>query len=388
VEGFPVGKGFGMNAQIIQIVPKKEKTWVKASQNMVLHRPTGIYYVRKYRAGKGELFKSTGETRKGRAQTLADEMQAQWLGGKRLGGRRYPIGELCDLLEDRLSEDPERRRKTRQHDKTYLPIIRDLFGEEWADEIDEAFWDAWVRRTGRGMNRTLGDVAKYLSKVLTFAFEQKIINRKPRIKNPDAAPKSPPVYTIEQIQGFLEHADSELKDLLIVATECGIRPHENRELRWDWIEDCKIVRFPETFTKTKKAREIVLSPGVQKLLTHRLARRQGPFVFSAPKNPHQPLSECQLSRMWRRMLGRAGISTEDRKGPKFHWVRHTFGSIQLLEAGQPLPKVALYMGNSPKVLFDRYMAKDAQRSAEVSQVINLTRGKVVKSSKKGKEIKE
>jgi len=143
--------------------------WVRASQNMVLHTPTGVYYVRKYRAGKGRLFRSTGETRKGRAQTLADEMLAEWLGGKRLGGRRYSIGELCDLLEVELSREENRRKRTHDKDRTYLPIIKHHFGDTWADEADEEFWGRWVRTTGKKLGRNLGDIAKYLSKVLTFA---------------------------------------------------------------------------------------------------------------------------------------------------------------------------------------------------------------------------
>ncbi len=369
-----------MSAKVLRLAKAKAKVWERVSDSLVLHNPSGTYYARKFKAGRGAFFKSTGEKRKGRAQSIADQMLSEWMGGTRLATRRYRIDELCDqldaVLEAEFMERDEagnrtRRARTRDKDGTCLPIIKDLFGEHWADEIDELFWQDWVRTHGRKLNRRLGDIGKYLSKVLTFAYERKVINRKPKIENPDPPAKAPQTYSIKDIRLFLEHSDAVLHDLIVVGAECGVRPHENCGLQWDWIEISKksvVVKFPMTFTKTRKAREIALSDSAANVIRRRYkARGTGPYVFPSPFDPFKPLSDVQRSRLWRRMLVRAGA----RPGLKFHWLRHTFFSHALLESGKSLPMVAAYGGNSPKILFDRYMAKDAERTREVAGALTL-----------------
>lgn len=382
-----------MSAEIFSLNQRRRKGVyddVPGVPYLKLNTQSGVYYVRKYRAGKGELFKSTGETNKGRAKTKAEDMIAGWLGQRRTAARRVLVSEVIDQLERVLGEEsiqkdeagrPVRRRRTVDKDGTYLPLLKTLFGDAYIDELDEDFWEDWIRTTGRKLNRQLGDIAKYLSKLLTFAYRKKYINRKPPVRNPDPKKKDVPTYEIKNIREFLDHADPELRDLIVIGAECGLRPHENREMRWEFVSfarDGVRVNIPDWFEKRKRAREIVLSPGAAGVVRRRSKGRVGPFVFPAPTDPLKPLSDVQLSRLWRRMLGRVNAKrVENRKPPleagiKFHWLRHTFFTKALLEADKPLAMVAAYGGNSPKILFDRYMSKDSRKTKEMSRVVSLS----------------
>ena len=96
-----------MNAKILPIKrPKSNRIWIRVSGNLILNQETGMYYVRKFRAGKGRLFQSTGFTQKGKAQSKADEMVAEWLYGKRATtGRAQRVEEAVDLMMEEIEKE-------------------------------------------------------------------------------------------------------------------------------------------------------------------------------------------------------------------------------------------------------------------------------------------
>src|SRR5205085_983523 len=183
-----------MNAEILELPIKKKKIWQRVGSNLVLHTVSGVYYVRKKRQGKGELFKSTGLMTKKAAQTMADEMVSEWIGGKLKLTRSKNVTEVCDEVEVVLRKKHENKDRARstfyEHDLIYLPILKKYFGSLGIDEIDEKSWDDWVRTTGKSLSRNLNDIAKYLSIILTYAHRSKYINRKPMIYSPDKKKKS------------------------------------------------------------------------------------------------------------------------------------------------------------------------------------------------------
>lgn len=362
-----------MSLKVVDLPIEKPKQWTRVSSNLVLHVASGIYYVRKKKAGKGELFQTTGQTNKKAAEGRALELISEWVAGtKKVGAERF-ISDVCDEIEEVLKkefENGDRSKATADHDKAYLPIIRKYFGIHRASEIDETFWDEWVRTVGRSSGRTLGDIAKYLSKVLTFSYQRKYINRKPQIKNPDKPKKNGAIYENADIENFIAHACPLLQDLIVVAAECGLRPHETAGLRWDWLtfeKDCVIISIPDEFEKRRQGRSLKTSPNVTECLRRRLKSRVGPYVFPAPKSTQKPISRFYLGKLWRKMLADAKIT----QGIKFHWFRHSFFSKALLEAKLPLAEVAQYGGNSPSILMKRYLQNDPNRTQNVSTAVRL-----------------
>jgi integrase len=183
------------------------------------------------------------------------------------------------------------------------------------------------------------------------------------------------VYEESDIMRFIEAAEPMLADLIVVAAETGMRPHETRELRWIWIcltGDRAIITLPAEFTKTAKERQIEASENVTVVLRRRKNKTQ--FVFPLPSDPLKPISDVFLSRMWRKMLINAAMP----EGLKFHWLRHTFFTKALIESKLPLAMVADYGGNSPTILFDRYLKTDANKTRVCAGVVRLNLTKTEK----------
>ncbi len=372
-----------------KVIPIKRSTPVfqkvlrrdgSAEPYLLLHAQTQFYYVRKYKAGKGELFKTTGQRSLGKAKTVRDELIAEFEGGRFVSTRKRveDVADECQEALKRLGETlddqgrPMRRKRTIDKDNTYFPIIKDFFGEEFVDAIDEAYWVKWQTTKGATLKRTVFDIGKYLSKTLTFACERKYILRKPKIDLPDQQTRKHKVYSDDQVRTFLKHSEPDLWDLIMIEATTGPRPHETTELRWEWIEFRKnaiVVRLPGWFTKTDAGREFQLGPLAAEVIRRRHKRRNpsSPFVFPATKDPSKPMSDVHRSRMWRRMLKRAGI----KPGIKFHWLRHTFYNKALLEAREPIQHVSEYGGTSIATLQRNYLKSDAVRTASVASAVQI-----------------
>lgn len=352
--------------------------WKKVSDTLVQDTRSGMFYARQSEKGRGRFFQTTGLRKKTEAQRKANEMLAQWRTGQlaqTLNART--VREVIEVLRDNLEREMmsgDRARKTwDSSDRPNLNQVEKHFGDEYVAEIDEIFWKDWIQTVGKGLGRTLGDIAKYLSMVLTYAHQNKLISRKPAIHNPDPAKEPPVPLTMDQIETLLEKANPVIADLIILAAECGLRPYESRRLQWEMIDfprDCVLIKLPAAFTKTRRARELEAGPETSKMLRRRCRAKRSPYVFPSILEPSRPINEVWFSKKWRAAVKAAGLP----KGTKFHWLRHTFFSQALLEANLPLPMVAAYGGNSPKILFDRYLAKDAGRTRKVAGAVKL-RGK-------------
>lgn len=364
-----------------------DRTWVRVSDNLVLHKPSGVYYARKSKAGKGRFFKSTGITQKGRAQSMADEMIAQWIGGKRHAtGRIQRVSEAVDRLLIELEQElfnGDRKPKTWEQDKVYFKMIKSLFGDLYLDEIDETWWDNWVRTEGRRLNRTLFDLAKKLSKLLTYAWMNKWIMRKPKIRNPDQKKRlgTPHIYSQDEIQRIAEKCDLELQTQLALASNCGNRTGEVRTLEWSMIEwktvnkkRVAIVTFPidKAGARRGEGRQFMTNPFVSEYLSRWKQQQavKSRFVFPRPTDPNKPQTEVYQNRKWRKAVKASGI-----KGRAwFYDLRHTFYTTALLDAREPVQHVSEYGGTSIRTLQKRYLKSDATKTASVSKAVGFSFG--------------
>lgn len=391
-----------MTARIYPIQPKK-KIWedVKGVPYLKLNTESGVYFVRKYKAGKGELFRSTGQKTKMAAVTAADEMIAEWLGGKQLAsGRKKTISTIVDELDEELElefKNGDRRAKTRAHDKDYLPLIKKLFGEHTPDQVDEEFWQDWIRHTGKRMRReTFFDLAKYLSKTLTFAYRKKYIVRKPQIRNPDKPKRTGRVYADDEVASIVSHADEALLLQIALGYECGLRVTEVRAMEksmiLDWEEGCAVVSLPEWFVKAN-ARTIRLSPRASQLLKAWIEKDQtgSRFVFPSKERPlERAETEVYQNRRWRKAV-QAANATRIKEGKPaitgriwFRYLRQSFYDKAILQLGLPIQQVGAYGGTSIRTLQKHYLIPDHRRTAIVSTAVQLPeiRGKFV-----GKELR-
>lgn len=372
---------------------------------------SGVLYVRKTIKGRGTLFKSTGERKIMAAREKAREMIDEFRGRKPgLRPERIRIRELCELaLEDCLKQTqtldeegfPLRRMSTyMNNDKAHLRgplkkgikrkkgmrkegVIRELFGDFYADEIDEQFWKTWVKRKGRGLGRKLNDIAKYLSLVLSFAFDEKYIARKPEFFNPDKHKKKATKYTDDQVLLFFNKAEPTLKDLIIIRAENPLRGHETAEVHWTMVrilnqsEGPPVVEFvlPESFVKAN-ARTVRLTRNAAAVVVRRWHEMmalppddRSPYVFPAPRNPKKPLNRVQVNRMWRRMKKAVGVAPEVQM--HFNWFRHNVYNRLRKIHGVDISSVSQVGGTSIRTLQKHYDLEEEESTIRVANAINL-----------------
>lgn len=363
------------------------RTWVRVSDNLVLHRPSGVYYARKSKAGKGRFFQSTGLKLKGKAQNRADEMIASWIGGKRAAtGRVQRIDQAVDLLSLDLEQEyinGDRKRKTWESDKVYLKQLKDLFGGVYIDEIDETWWDNWVRSEGRQLKRTLFDLAKYLSKLLTFAWANKWITRKPKIKNPDKKKRlgDPHIYTQAEISKIAGACDLEMQTQLALASNCGNRTGEVRTLEWSMIEwvtqlddQLAVITFPidKAGAHRGEGRQFMTNAFVAGYLWKwkEAQKVKSRFVFPMATDPSRPQTAVYQNRKWRKAVTDSKV-----KGRAwFYDLRHTFYTTALLDAREPVQHVSEFGGTSIRTLQKRYLKSDATKTKSVSNAVKFNFG--------------
>lgn len=376
-------------------------------RNLALDTQSGIYYVRKSKKGKPDLFKSTGETSKYKAQKVAESLIAEYLTGKaKARPGKALVSDLCaDLLADLEAETkimteggyPQRSAKTFEKDRTFLTrVIPDLFGNQDPSSIDEEWWRTWeqanrgkVKNYKTGQPRKMAEIAKYLSKVLSYAHRKHHIQRLPKLfRGVQTKYKiKAAVYEDDVVLEFLEHAEPILYDLVAIEGENPFRPGEVSGLCWSWIEfdeeldgtPSAIVTLPATTTKTRDERRFPLSANAAAILSRRFAERdtQSPYVFPAPKDPQRPMSNKHRADLWKRMLVRVNAArVKAGKTPypgtlKFHWLRHSLYTKLIIDKGENLMKVSKAGGTSLATLHRHYVEGDVKRLSSVTKAVSL-----------------
>jgi integrase len=169
-------------------------------------------------------------------------------------------------------------------------------------------------------------------------------------------------------QRLLENAESHLKDSIIADLESGMRKNELLSLQWKhvrWLQNELLLEW--TNTKTKKSRQIPLSPTLRELLS----RRQHDCFASLPRAFSPAVSEAERiaelyvfgnaigerigdnKTAWSKMCQRANI-----KDLHFHDLRREAGSRKL-EQGWELHAVQLWLGHTKLETTAKYLCVDA-----------------------------
>ncbi|MEA5574052.1 site-specific integrase [Calothrix sp. UHCC 0171] len=165
------------------------------------------------------------------------------------------------------------------------------------------------------------------------------------------------------IEGFRSHTlYSEYTDYVKFLFLTGCRPGEVNGLRWKQVsKDCKEIFFNESYskygrstTKTGVNRKFPCNCHLENLLLGirpKLYRADG-LVFPSPVDGYEIKSDTFV-RIWKSVLNpliESGLVSRYRKPMT---CRHTFIS-RCLESGITPQQVALWVGNSPQVIFEHY----------------------------------
>lgn len=368
-----------MTASVLPIRKERAYRAVEGCDYLKLHK-SGIYYVRKFKSGRGRLFKSTGETLKGRARTKADEMIADFIGGKK-SAKRKTVKAVCQELAAVLEQEHlgrKRRSRTHQKDPIYFKHLETLFGDQFIHDIDEDFWENWVQTAGKDLGILLFDHSKYLSKVLTFAHRRKYILRKPKITNPDPERVARRVYTDEEISALVDAADPTTLSQIYAGYESGLRGDEVRCLEKAWLTfgapaACTLA-LPKSFVKAN-ARTIELSPQTSRLLWKIISadKTNSPFIYPRPTDPYFCETRKHQNKRWRRVVKASGINPER---AWFRYLRTSFYNRTLLGLKLDVQSVSQYGGTSIRTLQKSYLQQDPKNTASIAHAIKIsTKGK-------------
>jgi integrase len=177
-------------------------------------------------------------------------------------------------------------------------------------------------------------------------------------------PASPPpdVFTEEEraaiIAAFRAHpVYSYFGDYVEFAIYAGCRPGELIGLRWKSVsDDCSTITIWESLsrgvrkeTKTNQVRTIALNSRLRSILEARRGKKPDPDALVFPSRRGGAIDDHNFrNRAWKPILDGLGL---DYRKP--YTTRHTAHS-HLLEQGWSPAEVAETMGNSVRVVYQRY----------------------------------
>lgn len=142
--------------------------------------------------------------------------------------------------------------------------------------------------------------------------------------------------TKDEYHLLLDHSEGYLRDIIILATNTGLRRGELFSLTWDMIDlDLRLVTLEAENTKAGKKRTVPLNDAAMSVLERN--RGEGD-VFHVKEVKRSFATACR----------NAGL-----KDVTLHTLRHTFASW-LVQAGVPIYEVAKLMGHSSVSMTARY----------------------------------
>jgi integrase len=362
-----------MSSKVIPFTKEKEKVWVRDEKDrfLVLHRPTGTWYVRAKKKGKKPLFKATGFTQKTKARTKALLLLAEWMGTKR--PESFETILFGEFAEDFLVylEKTKLRSRTKENARYYIRQLIQEMGHENIANINEGYFDEWLVDFKLKVNRgTFADYAKYLSKVLRHAHRKGIIARLPKFLNPDPKKETGRIYTKEEIRALLYVSDVTLELQIRLCLQSFMRLREMLHLTWDRVdlEDGIITLGADnvkTGSKTGEGRRFYVNEEIKALLKYRRQRVRGLYVFPARDTISRP--QWSNKTAWRTAKRKAQIKGKSR----WHDLRHTALTWALVEKKMNPLIVSKYAGVSVRTIEKVYLKIQPEHMMDVANCIEI-----------------
>jgi integrase len=229
------------------------------------------------------------------------------------------------------------------------------------DQFSASHWDARVAEI-QAMDDSVKPLTRFFnfrkatSEVLNYAHNEGMIDRKPKLDNPDEHRNVGRVVTdaeFELIQANVTYPIFQL--FFFTLRRMGCRPREILRWEWDMItwptdKDPRAwIAIPARISKTVRSREIPINTEVwAKLLEW---RAQGPmnskYVFPNRRHPGQP--QLSYHGAWKTACTKAGVA----KCVPYDY-RRTFITYKI-EAREPEGIVAKFLDTSPLQIQNTYL---------------------------------
>lgn len=320
---------------------------------------SGIWYIRKYVTGKGELCKSTKERRsKNKAKTVGLRILSSFLERPVQGH----VWQFKDIAADVIKLKANKSRATQESARIHITKhLMPYFGHMRLDHINETIWEAYVVDCHlKSPARKLFNDFKHMTMVMLHAYRKGLIQRPLQFKNPDPKTEVGKVYSQEEISRLLFEANPELKLQILMAITMGMRRSEILLLSWDRVDlPNRVIHLRNQDTKIRSGRSIGISPQVLQSLMAR--ERVSQWVFSYQKDKSKPTRSHKTA--WGLCKKRAAVEG------RFHDLRHTFISRSLILFKKNPMQVARYCGVSVRVIESVYLHTNVEDTREIAQVV-------------------
>ena len=323
----------------------------------------GIYWYEFVHDGK-RIRKSTQQ----RNQNLARQMEAAHRVGLvkgELGIRdksRIPTVEgFSERFLASVEIDTTSKPRTLKFYQTAVRGVLDFdrLAKARLDRVDEALVEefkqhraACVSRRGRPYKAsTTNRELAALRRLLGLAYEWKLIDRIPRVRQLRGVTGREFTLSDEQEQIYLGAAEPLFHDFTVLMLDAGIRPGEALSLEWPDVHlkapgsERGYLTIPAAKAKNSKERTIPLAPRLAALLRGR-KRRQGHVL----ETDGQPMSPRWVQSEHDKLRSLLKLSAEFVP----HSLRHTFGT-RLGLSGADAFTIMKLMGHSSVVVSQRYV---------------------------------
>ena len=163
----------------------------------------------------------------------------------------------------------------------------------------------------------------------------------------------------EEIDRLTAVASSDLRPIIVMALNSGLRRGEIFDLTWEQV-DLKNRVIEIIKTKNGEKKTVPINKTLLEEM-HRLPRRiDSPYVFPGRKGNRR----TDVKKSFRSAVRKAGL-----KDFTFHDLRHTFAS-HLVMAGVPLPTVAELLGHRSIEMTKRYSHLSPNHKANAVRVLD------------------
>lgn len=339
---------------------------------------SGVWYYRKYVAGKGEFFRSTRERKsKAKAKAIGLRMFAEWMGTIEAAKRaRFLFDDVARMY---VASRRNRRKKTIVSVNLHLTKHLLPYFTGWPIDTVAEQWEKYVEHKRRETpDRKFFNDAKHMRSILKLAYEKGMLTRPAKIANPDAKTEVGKEYTEAEIERLLANASGDLRLQIKMAYLMGMRRSEILLLAWERVDlKSGIIELTAADTKTKLPRQVPIHAEVWAELDVRRRRALSPWVFPSPVDAERPVEDNKTA--WRNCREAARVDG------RFHDLRHTCVTRMLFVFNIPPAKVAAIVGMSLAVM-QRYSHPKGKHLRDVMDSIRGISGSILKQGEKDSEI--
>jgi integrase len=265
---------------------------------------------------------------------------------------KTPTLLMKDIYFSEFSKEYLEFAETRKHevtlksDRSSIKImnveIGDLTLKEISISVIQKLQTKWSHE-GKA-NKTINNRTVLLSSMLNYAVGQQYIPAVPRAKQLKTDLIRPKYYSIEEVKTILENVEGQLRDIIVVLLNTGLRANELRNLRLEDIDlKNQLVRIEKS--KSHKFRTVPINNDLSVLLTHYKKSKTRNQVYLFETIEGKPRNDYYHS--FKRLLNRLKIKGD------VHQFRHTFATW-LMERNANLYEVQHLLGHASVQTTQRY----------------------------------